>query len=96
LFEGGAWAIMRPLRLAKAMPTLEDLERIEVEGIAAVFRQTAREIAELNIYGRFINRGWTQKLSRDVRRELAPRMVRMVTLAWYGAAREAAKVRVEA
>ena len=96
LFEGGAWAIMRPLRLQKALPTLEDLKKIEALGINAVFRQTAREIAELNIYGRFINRGWTMATSRDVRKELAPRMVRMVTLAWYGAAQEAAKLKATA
>lgn len=96
LFEAGAWAIMWPLRLRRAQPSLQELERMEVEGITAIFRQTAREIAELNIYGRFINRGWTQALSRDVRRELAPRMVRMVTLAWYGAALQAAEERSSA
>lgn len=93
MFEGGAWAIMWPLRLAKAKPSHADLDRLETEGIVTIFRQMALEIAELNIYGRFINRGWTLPLSRDIRRELAPRMVRMVTLAWYGAAREAAKTR---
>ncbi|HET7320088.1 MAG TPA: hypothetical protein VFI84_00705 [Candidatus Saccharimonadales bacterium] len=91
LFEAGAWAIMRPLRLYKAMPTAEELANIQSEGVAAVFRATAREIAELQIYHRFIARGWTLTLRRDVRRELAPRMVRMVTLAWYAAAAQAAK-----
>jgi hypothetical protein len=91
LFEAGAWAIMRPLRLHKAMPTAEELARLETEGVVAMFRHTAREIAELQIYHRFIARGWTRRLTRDVRRELAPRMVRMVTLAWYGAASQAAK-----
>jgi hypothetical protein len=90
MFEGGAWAIMWPLRLAKARPTPADLERLEAEGVAALFRQAALEIARLNIYGRFITRGWTLRLTRDIRRELAPRMVWMVALAWYGAAREAA------
>lgn len=96
LFEAGAWAIMRPLRLRKALPTTEEIERLEELGIAAMFREIAREVAVFNIYGRFISRGWTHKLSRDVRKELAPRMVRMVTLAWYGAAHEAAKQRAEA
>lgn len=91
MFEAGAWAIMRPLRLQKAMPSAEELESLLAEGVVAAFRKTAREVAELQIYHRFIARGWTRTLNRDVRKELAPRMVKMVTLAWYGAAAEAAK-----
>jgi hypothetical protein len=96
LFEAGAWAIMRPLRLGKAMPTAEELARVQAEGVAAVFRATAREIAELQIYHRFLARGWTLTLRRDVRRYLAPAMVRMVTLAWYAAAAQAAKEQLAA
>lgn len=95
MFEAGAWAIMWPLRLRSALPTNEDMEHLQTLGVGAVFQQLAREIAEINIYDRFIARGWTNKLSRDVRRELAPRMVRMVTLAWYAAATEAATNRVD-
>ncbi len=84
-FEGGAYTIMVPLRLSKAMPTQEDLIAVRQYGITGLFRRFAREIASLELYIRFIESGWTPKLTRDVRRELAPKMVMIVTLAWYSA-----------
>jgi hypothetical protein len=91
MFEAGAYAIILPLRFKKAAPSQTDIESIKAEGVIDVFKQTAREVAELNLYERFYALGWTQPVSRDVRRELAPRMVRMVTLAWYAAYLEAGK-----
>jgi hypothetical protein len=46
-------------------------------------------VAELHLYDRYIAGGWTLRLTRQVRKELAPRMVRMITLAWYAAFTEA-------
>jgi hypothetical protein len=89
LFEAGAYAIIAPLPLKRALPSSKDIEIVSAQGVIGLFKQLATEIAELQLYARFYDRGWTQHLSRDIRRELAPRMVRMVTLAWYSAAREA-------
>lgn len=89
MFEAGAYAIIAPLRLSRAKPSPADLKRIMQDGVVSEFQQTAKEIAQLKLYDRFIERGWVQAVSRDVRRELAPRMVRMVTLAWYAASCEA-------
>ena len=91
LFEGGAYAIIWPLPLNRALPSPMDIEIIASQGVVGLFKQLAQEIAELDLYGRFYQRGWTHHLSRDIRRELAPRMVRMVLLAWYSAARDAEK-----
>jgi len=85
LFEGGAFTIMAPLRLRNALPTAEDIAEIREFGVVGYFHRVAREVAVHEMYKRYMDRGWTQKLSRDIRRELAPRMVRMVTLAWYAA-----------
>ena len=89
MFEAGAYALIIPRRFKKALPSQADLERITTDGVVAVFKQIAREVAELNLYERFYALGWTQPVSRDVCRELAPRMVRMITLAWYAACYEA-------
>jgi hypothetical protein len=91
MFEAGAYAIIAPLRLSVARPTELDIAMAQTDGVIEVFKQTAKEIADFNIYGRFYTDGWTSAISRDVRHELAPRMVRTITLAWYCAAMEAAK-----
>jgi hypothetical protein len=92
LFEGGAFTIMAPLRLSNAMPAAEDIEEMRSHGVVGYFQRTAREVASYDMYERFYKQGWNRKLSRDIRRELAPRMVRMVTLAWYAAACDAGLV----
>lgn len=93
MFEAGAYAIIAPLKLKKSMPTKHEIKRVVDEGVVAIFQELAREVAELRIYERFITRGWTQTVCRDVRRELAPRMVKMVALSWYAAAYEAEKAK---
>lgn len=96
MFEGGAYTIMAPLRLTKAMPSAAEVKQMVDEGVTAYFRRLAREIAALGMYERFYDKGWTAKLSRDIRRELAPRMVQIVTLAWYAAAADAERRRQRA
>jgi hypothetical protein len=91
MFEAGAYALIIPRHFKKALPSQADLEHITADGVVNVFKQVAREVAELNLYERFYALGWTRPVSRDVCRELAPRMVRMVTLAWYAACHEAAQ-----
>ncbi len=91
MFEAGAWAIIKPLAFTKAVPSAKELKRVDEDGVVDVFKQLAREVGEFNLYQRFYALGWTQPVSRDVRRELAPRMIRMITLAWYAACQEAGR-----
>lgn len=88
-FEAGAYAIIVPLTLKRALPSDKDLEAVANHRVIGLFNQMVQEVNDLAIYERFIADGWTQRLSRDIRQELAPRMVRMVLLAWYAAAQEA-------
>lgn len=89
MFEAGAYAIIAPLRLSNAMPNQAELQRVAHVGVVTVFRDLAQEIAHMQLYYRFISGGWTRSLHRDIRERLAPRMVKMITLAWYCAAYEA-------
>jgi hypothetical protein len=89
MFEVGAFTLIAPLKLSKARPSKSDLNQVLEVGVLGIFKQLVKEIADMDIYDRFQYRGWTQVISQDVRRELAPRMVRMITLAWYAAAKEA-------
>lgn len=92
LFEAGVFTIMLPLRLQQAMPDEEQVALMQQLGIAKYFRRAAKEVAAFNLYERYVQRGWTPQLTRDVRRELAVRMVSVVTLAWYTAAVQAGVV----
>jgi hypothetical protein len=89
MFEAGAYAIIAPLKLSSAMPNPEDVSKVIKCGVIPVFQDLAREVADFNLYSRFYIYGWTNSLSRDVRVQLAPRMARMITLAWYAASLEA-------
>ncbi|HVX56156.1 MAG TPA: hypothetical protein VHA37_00340 [Candidatus Saccharimonadales bacterium] len=89
MFEAGVWAIIAPLSLNSGRPSQADLEHVRDVGVVEVFKELALEVAQLHLYDRFIAGGWTLRLTRQVRKELAPRMVRMITLAWYAAVMEA-------
>jgi hypothetical protein len=89
MFEAGAYALIEPLTLHNARPSAAELEQVRAAGVVTVFKQLAHEIAAMGLYHRFIAGGWTLGLSRDVRTKMAPRMARMIILAWYCASREA-------
>lgn len=89
MFEAGAYTIIAPLKLKTALPSTEQIKTVIDKGVVEVFKDLATEIAEMDIYERFCKIGWTQTISQEVRRELAPRMVRMITLSWYAASLEA-------
>ncbi len=88
-FEGGAFMILLPLSLDKAQPTQDDLDAVLQMGVIKYFERQAREIGAFNLYERFYRFGWTPRLARIVRNEMAPRMTQMVTVAWYAALVEA-------
>lgn len=85
LFEGGSFSLIAPLRLNDARPSREDLISVRKHGLTQQFLRYAKEVASHDLYRRFYEKGWTPALARDVRHEMAPRMVMIVTLAWYSA-----------
>jgi hypothetical protein len=84
-FEWGVAIMSVPLRLTDSLPLPAEVARYRQLGLTSYFQATAAEIAALDIYSEFYKTGWTPKLGRVVRRELMPRIVRVVTLAWYDA-----------
>lgn len=85
LFEWGIATTIAPLRLKRAYPTKPECRRVLQIGSVTLFKQTAKEIYDLNMYTRFTQKGWTNKLARETREILAPAIVRVITLAWYEA-----------
>jgi hypothetical protein len=91
MFEAGAFVIIAPLKLSNAKPSPVDIARMNSDGMIKEFKDSIRQVAAFNLYVRFYSTGWTRSLSQDIKQQLAPRMVKMVTLAWYCAAMEANK-----
>lgn len=89
LFEMGAAVIMAPMTHKIAMPNTYELKTVNHIGLVEFFKRTAREVAMFDMYDHFYRRGWTPKLAKQIRLELAPRMAKIVTLAWLQAAQEA-------
>ncbi|CAN5134624.1 hypothetical protein BH09PAT3_BH09PAT3_4320 [soil metagenome] len=81
-FEWGVSTLVAPLRLAKSLPTVTDVELLQKLGIEAWFRVVAQEVARMELYEDFYARGWTTSLARRVQRELAPTLARAVSVAW--------------
>lgn len=84
-FEWGFATVVLPLRLRAALPTQAEIEAFTAAGVSKWYREQAQNIAGLGMYENFYKQGWSSKLARQVRRELAPSIVRSVTTAWYGA-----------
>lgn len=89
LFEQGFAYIISPLRLPDARPKDKDMKEFEKHGPSEYFIRHAREIAERDIYNRYLSKGWTPILSSEVRHFLAPLMIKTVTVMWFNAAKEA-------
>lgn len=92
MFEWGVAGIIKPLNFKDAIPTKEDMKTINRIGVVEWFRRTAKEIAVLDMYERYSKRGWTARLTVDVRQKLAPAIIKTVTLSWYLALKESGKL----
>lgn len=88
-FEWGVAVLIAPLKFRSAVPTADKIAEFEALPIGQWFRKTAQDIARLELYDAFYERGWTVSLARRVRNQLAPTLVQSVALVWYGAARDA-------
>lgn len=90
-FEWGFATLIAPLRLRRSLPTHDDLQKFKEQGIEQWFRSLAQTIAQAHYYEDFYTSGWTVKLGRRVRHELAPSIVKAVSVAWQAALVEATK-----
>ena len=90
LFEIGIATAIAPLKLGEARPDGNELVRVRSEGIVPLFLEAANQIYHWQLYEEFHKKGWTRRLAKKTRAELAPLIVKLVTLAWYAAAYKAA------
>lgn len=88
-FEWGVSTLMKPLRLKTALPSDAELRSFQKSSIDNWFRSVAQDVANLELYDSFCKHGWTKQLAKSVRLQLAPTLVKSVTIIWYGALAEA-------
>jgi len=88
LFEFGFVAIVRPLRFPDARPTKTDLKEMSELGVTQYFVRRAKEIAMMDLFEEYLQKGWTGSLARRIRQQLAPTIVKTITLTWYQACLE--------
>jgi hypothetical protein len=85
MYEWGVATAIAPLRMLAGYPKAEDCAHVMSVGIVEIFKKAAQDIYDLNMYDRFIQKGWTRPLARETREFLAPTMAKTVCLAWYEA-----------
>lgn len=88
-FEFGVTSTSKPMKFKKYMLSEADVKHIKNITFEKFLKDQALEIYELNMYERFLSRGWTLKLAKQVRTELAPRIIRTIAAAWILAVDEA-------
>lgn len=91
LFEIGIATIFAPLTFSEALPKKKDILKMETIGPLEYFKQTARMVADLDMYKNYYEKGWTPRLAWQVRHKLGPEIVKLITLVWYNAQKEAEK-----
>lgn len=91
MFELGVASLIKPLSFGESLPTKKDLKSINEIGVADWFVRAAREIAVLELYTTYLEKGFTPKLAYQVRHKLGPIIVKTITLAWYKAVIDAAQ-----
>jgi hypothetical protein len=89
LFEMGIAALIAPLGLRDAQPKKADVERMLSIGPIEWFKQSSREIAVLDMYELYYQKGWTTRLANKVRHKLAPTISKTICLTWYSALHDA-------
>lgn len=81
-FEFGVTSTVKPMKFKKYALKEADITHIKKIGFERYLKNTALEIYELNMYERFLRRGWSVKLAREARTKLAPRIVQVIAAAW--------------
>lgn len=92
MFEMGIATIIAPLQFGDIKIKPSDIHTFQTDGMHKWFRDIAREIAVLDMYKNYYEKGWTPKLAWQVRHKLTPTLITTVALAWYGAVVDAGLV----
>lgn len=85
LFEIGIATLIAPLTFSESLPKMSAVKHLRKTGLSVWYRQTAREIAVMDMYTGYLLKGWTPKLAWQVRHRLGPVLVSSIAVVWYSA-----------
>jgi hypothetical protein len=92
-FEMGIASLIAPMSFKNVLPTPAEIADMRSRRFDKWFQGLALEVAGLDFFETFAKTGWTARLARQVRRHLAPLLVKTVILAWYSASLDAGIVK---
>lgn len=90
-FELGVAALAAPLSFAEALPDQDEIEAALKLPVGQLFHRAAREVAVMGIYTSYLQKGWTPRLTVQIRQKLMPLIIQTLTLTWYKAVHDAAQ-----
>lgn len=91
-FEIGVTTLLVPLKFGNLTVIKKDAKPLQKDGLELWFRNTAREVAVLDLFHKYIAKGWTPRLAWQIRNRLGPMLIQTVTVVWYSALIEAGLV----
>lgn len=57
-------------------------KRIKKQGLANCVKEESYKIAKLGIYDRYLKKGWSNKLAREIKLSVVPRIPQLIAAAW--------------
>lgn len=81
-FEWGVSSTVRTLKLRAGLPSEGDIKHAKNIGYEKYLKEIALDIYKYNMYERFLRRGWSMKLAREIRQVLGPKVVHAIAVAW--------------
>lgn len=87
-FEMGAGALILGAKYDRKLDQTVATMAKQV-GVLDFFKHQARLVYTLDLYNRFLDKGWTIKLARDTKQKLAPIIIQTIAATWLLAYEEA-------
>lgn len=91
-YELGVAASITSNSFTNCSPTRNDIRRLIRDGFETTFLKSLQKINRLDMYTKFVDKGWTRRLANQTKRTLIPEIIRIVSLAWYQAVLDARKI----
>ncbi|MDO4781444.1 MAG: hypothetical protein Q4A34_03590 [Candidatus Saccharibacteria bacterium] len=92
-FELGVASVVAYKRFSKGRPSGDDIQTCRDVGFRTWYVGAVHQVAELGMYEKFAEHGWTTELARQTNGVLMPLIIRAVVLGWLSAVSRAEELR---